>query len=70
MAHNKVDRASDIATPGMALQAARLAPPALAGSTSAPCVALVPTPPNFVTLLPDILVVKTPFIPQEWEKNA
>ena len=42
--------------------------PAPMANTYAPCVVPLPTMLNNATLLRDLLVIKTPFIPDEWER--
>ena len=60
--------ARDIVTHGTVLPAVSTVPPVDVANISAHYVAPVHTPPNCATQLHDLLVVKTPFIPDTWEK--
>jgi hypothetical protein len=66
-ANGRLAQASDYASLGTDHQAATSARRVLEANTSAPYVAPVLTTPNNATLLHDLLVVKTPFIPDAWE---
>ena len=66
--HDKADPAKDTATHGMALPAANTVRLVDVANICVPYAVQAHTPPNYATPLRDLLVVKTPFIPDAWEK--
>ena len=65
---DKANPARDTVIRGTAPLAATKAPRAVAANTSAPSVVPLPTMPNNATALRSLLVIKTPFIPDQWER--
>ena len=64
---DKVNLAKVTAMPGMDLLVVNVVTPANEESTSVPYVAVVPIPLNSAPPPHELLVIKTPFIPDAWE---
>ena len=66
MAQGPVDPGNDIVSPGMVRPVAHN-PPAARENICAPSVAPLGTMPKCVAPSPDLLIINTPFVPDEWE---
>jgi hypothetical protein len=64
----KANQASDIATLGTVSQDVTTVHRVLEANTYAPYAARAPTLPSNAPSYPDLLVINTPFVPDEWEK--